>query len=89
MQFLKSSGFFRAFFVGLILFNITLPLSCQTFFTGENPPGTLRAQTGEFKAAVLGNLRPGDPFVVAAAGTGIPGSAADEGKGQNQYQKYS
>ena len=58
----------------LVLFNAVLPVACQTKPAAE-PPAAQPAWNGvpgEFKAAVLGTLKPGEPFVVSAAGAGIP-----------------
>jgi len=61
----------------LVLLNAVLPISCQTRTTDKSKPqaGQTDAKPpkwtgvpGEFKSAVLGTLRPGEPFVVAAAG---------------------
>jgi hypothetical protein len=50
-----------------LLLNTVLPAACQT--ARQSPPAqTVKAAAGEFKAAVLGTLKPGEPFVVAAAG---------------------
>jgi len=60
----------------LVLFNTVLPIACQTKDPiVQEPPvekSTWNGVPGEFKAAVLDTLRPGEPFVVAAAGAGIP-----------------
>ncbi|MDR0496266.1 MAG: hypothetical protein LBH42_01475, partial [Treponema sp.] len=66
----------------VILFGLVFPVSCQT--PGAGPPAAVdqpvwNGVPGEFKAAVLGTLKPGDPFVVTAAGTGIPLSNTGSG----------
>jgi len=76
----------------LVLFNTVLPAACQT------PPAAVpepvqNTAPGEFKAMVLHTLRPGEPFVVAAAGAinGITvGSVKMQAvllKGNNQLNK--
>ncbi|MDR2701218.1 MAG: M23 family metallopeptidase [Spirochaetaceae bacterium] len=65
----------------LVLFNTVLSGGCQTRTTnGAEPPSSPDTKApdtrppvwngvpGEFKSAMLGVLRPGEPFVVAAAG---------------------
>ena len=66
----KLNRFFRFFVLLIVLLNAVFPVSCQTQTTKEQP--VWNGVPGEFKAAVLGPLRPGEPFVVAAAGAGIP-----------------
>ncbi|MCL1815167.1 MAG: M23 family metallopeptidase [Treponema sp.] len=70
----------RFLFALLVLFNAVLPIACQTRQDAIQNDGGARSAAqpvwngvpGEFKATVLGILRPGEPFVVAAAGAGIP-----------------
>lgn len=59
----------------LLLFLAGLPGRAQTPPAGGKAPAG-NAPLGEFKAAVLGTLRPGEPFVVAAAGKGVPQGAS-------------
>ena len=62
----------------IVLLNFVLPVSCQTQAQTQVPAPAVVEQPvwngvyGEFKAAVMEILRPGEPFVVAAAGAGIP-----------------
>ena len=56
----------------LVLFNVVFPVSCQTRAPVNNGQAGGNSISGEFKAAVLGILRPGEPFVVAVAGAGVP-----------------
>jgi hypothetical protein len=62
------------FVILLVLLNFALPAACQTQTqapaVAEQP--VWNGVLGEFKAAVIGPLRPGEPFVVAVAGAGIP-----------------
>jgi hypothetical protein len=74
----------RFFFIALILLNVVLPITCQTQPASAEPP-VWNGVPGEFKAAVLGTLRLGEPFVVAAAGAGIPpGSTGNAGGARMQ-----
>ena len=77
MKFSKPNLVLRLLFGTLVLFNAILPVSCQT--QPANPPLQAGAEQpawngipGEFKATVTDVLRPGEPFVVVAAGKGIP-----------------
>ena len=71
---MRPGRFFRFLVILLVLLNAVFPVSCQTRApaqaTTEQP--VWNGVPGEFKAAVMGILRPGEPFVVAAAGAGIP-----------------
>ena len=73
MKSTKPRTFLRLLFAALVLFNAILPVSCQTkpADSGTQQP-VWNGVLGEFKAAVVGPLKPGEPFVVAAAGKGIP-----------------
>ena len=77
MNHTKPRKCLRLLFAALVLFNVILPGSCQS--RPANPGQQAGAEQpvwngvpGEFKAAVTDVLRPGEPFVVAAAGAGIP-----------------
>ena len=75
MKSAKPCKHYRLLIAALALLNIVLPVSCQTRpAAGAEPPASLvwNGIPGEFKAAVTDTLRPGEPFVVAAAGAGIP-----------------
>jgi murein DD-endopeptidase MepM/ murein hydrolase activator NlpD len=69
---------FRVLAALFVLSNVLLPVSCQTGAAGnkaaEQP--VWNGVPGVFKAAVVGVLKPGEPFVVAAAGKGIPEGSA-------------
>ena len=72
MVFAQFRGFTRTLVILLFLLNTILPVSCQTRNQTVQEKPAWNGVTGPFKAAVLGTLRPGEPFVVAAAGAGIP-----------------
>jgi hypothetical protein len=78
----KLRGIIRIFVLLLILINTVLPAACQsqkTANTEQKPVAEApiwNGVPGEFKTAVLGPLRPGEPFIVAAAGAGIPQGTA-------------
>ena len=72
MRAARTSRFFRIFALLLVLLNTVLPVSCQTKPASNPEQPAWNGVPGEFKAAVLGDLRPGEPFTVAAAGAGIP-----------------
>ena len=71
MVFAKPREFIRTLLILLVLLN-SLPVSCQTQTQPAPEHPVWNGVIGEFKAAVLGTLRPGEPFVVAASGAGIP-----------------
>jgi len=64
----------------LLLFSQVITAACQTK-TAAVPADSRNDAPGEFKASVLGTLRPGEPFVVAAAGA-VNGMAAGSVKMQ-------
>jgi len=81
----------RSLLALLVLFNTVLPAACQT--PPAVPEPVQNTAPGEFKAMVLHTLRPGEPFVVGAAGAvnGITvGSVKMQAvllKGNNQLNK--
>ena len=81
MKTARSGGLTRILFTVLVLLYAVLPITCQTQAGTEPAAGAelpvWDGVPGEFKAAVLGVLRPGEPFVVAAVGAGIPGSTGN------------
>jgi murein DD-endopeptidase MepM/ murein hydrolase activator NlpD len=60
-SFRKNFCLWRCFFAALLLVNCILPAACQS--TRKQPE-----VHEEFKVAVLGTLKPGEPFVVAVSG---------------------
>jgi hypothetical protein len=73
---IKLRGIIKILALLLILVNTVLPAACQSQKAANAEPGAeeqiWNGVPGEFKTAVLGPLRPGEAFVVAAAGAGIP-----------------
>ena len=74
MNIIRLRGIARILFTALIIFNVIIPISCQTPSPAYAP--VWDGVPGEFKAAIVGTPRVGDPFVVAAAGAGIPQSGS-------------
>jgi hypothetical protein len=75
MKIRNSCKALHILFAALVLLNTVLPAACQTrpaTAPAEQVQPAWNGIPGEFKAAVPETLRPGEPFVVAAAGAGIP-----------------